>query len=101
MTDGAVPLHSDGQSEVNWTRESNLSDWKNSGYKVKKCRGSPERWAEIWKTEDRNREADIDEIEDSKSKHEVMEVTKDDLVGKPYDAHNVPNNAKTTNDELK
>ena len=79
VADSAVPLHSNGEGEVDRPREPNLGHGQEHGDHVQVDRVGPERGKEAGYAEDGDGQTDVDEVKSRKSKHEMVEVLEDDL----------------------
>ena len=79
VADGAVPLHSNGEGEVDRPREPHLGHGQEHGDHPQVGGVGPERGKEAGYAEDGDGQTDVNEVKSRKSKHEMVEVLEDDL----------------------
>ena len=101
MADRGVPLNGDGKGEVDGAGKADVSHGKEDWNELEEVRGLLDHGEELWQTEYKHGQDDVQQVIACKAQQQMVEVFLDPFSAEQEDCKAIANNSKAANSDLK
>ena len=100
MAHRSVPLHGDGEGEVDGAGEADVSHGEEDGNKLEEVVSVPDHGEDLWETEDDHGQGYVKQVVAGQAQQETVKVFLENFSAEQEDCETVANKTKAANKEL-